>query len=103
MPLGEVRAQKIKAKKVARSLLRKTGSTNPNEPPADGVGHRALSICCRARQAMGNMMTSISGSDAPQYTEQARCGTVQKNPAAKQEIHSATGKGFVYVTLREEH
>ena len=23
--------------------------------------------------------------------------------AAKQEIHSATGKGFVYVTLREEH
>jgi hypothetical protein len=52
---------------------------------------------------MGNMMTSISGSDAPQYTEQARCGAVQKNPAAKQEIHSATGKGFVYVTLREEH
>jgi len=52
---------------------------------------------------MGNMMTSISGSDTPQYTEQARCGAGQKDPAAKQEIHSATGKGFVYVTLREEH
>jgi hypothetical protein len=52
---------------------------------------------------MGNMMTSISGSGAPQNTEQARCGAVKKNPVAKQEIHSATGKGFVYVTLREEH